>query len=97
MFGKDAEAARAKLSDVPIALCAFSRPLWVVPLLAGTHFFNALANTLPLPANVDWALMNFMADWFPVESREKLQSSQHEASAELAQELGFDRSGCFVM
>jgi len=41
--------------------------------------------------------MNFMADWFPVESREKLQSNEREVSDELAQELGFDNKGCLVM
>jgi len=41
--------------------------------------------------------MNFMADWFPVESREKLQSNEREVSAELAKELGFDENRCFVM
>ena len=41
--------------------------------------------------------MNFMADWFPVESREKLLSNEREVSAELEQELGFDKHGCLVM
>jgi hypothetical protein len=41
--------------------------------------------------------MNFMADWFPVESREKQQSNQREASAELARELGIDKDVCLVM
>lgn len=41
--------------------------------------------------------MNFMADWFPVESREKLRSNEREANAELAQQLGFDKGGCLVM
>ena len=58
---------------------------------------NTLANSLALPANVDWALMNFMADWFPVESREKLLSNEREANAELAREVGLDRGGCLVM
>jgi hypothetical protein len=47
---------------------------------------------IQLPANVDWALLNFMADWFPVESREKLRYNQREANAELAGELGFDKN-----
>ena len=59
--------------------------------------FNLFIHTLNLPANLDWALMNFMVDWFPVESREKLQFNEQEANAELAQELGFDKGGCFVM
>jgi len=48
-------------------------------------------------SNVDWALMNLMVDWFPVESREKQQSNQREANAELARELGIDKDGCLVM
>ena len=56
-----------------------------------------LANPPTLSANVDWALMNFMADWFPVESREKLLSNGQEVNSELAQEAGLDREGCLVM
>jgi len=41
--------------------------------------------------------MNFMADWFPVESREKLLSNEREVSAELARQVGFDRDGCFIV
>jgi len=41
--------------------------------------------------------MNFMADWFPMESREKHQSNQQEANVELARELGIDEERCFVM
>ena len=41
--------------------------------------------------------MNFMADWFPVESREKLLSNGREVSSELAREAGLDREGCLVM
>jgi hypothetical protein len=48
-------------------------------------------------ANVDMALMNFMADWFPVESREKLRSNEQEANTELAQQFGLDQGGCLVL
>ena len=58
---------------------------------------HTLADPITPPANVDWALMNFMADWFPVESREKQRSNEREASDEFARELGFDREGCFIM
>ena len=61
------------------------------------HIFNTLTNPLALLANVDWALMNFMADWFPVESREKLLANGREASAELERELGFDKNRCLIM
>ena len=46
---------------------------------------------------MDWALMNFMADWFPMESREKMLSNEQELNIELAKELGFDRNGCLIM
>ena len=49
-------------------------------------------------ANVDWALLNFMQDWFPVEAKEKLKANEREASEEEMRELGIgpDQS-CVVM
>ncbi|KIM43658.1 hypothetical protein M413DRAFT_443563 [Hebeloma cylindrosporum] len=48
--------------------------------------------------NVDWALLNFMQDWFPLESREKLKMNEKEASEEEMKELGIDPSQpCVVM
>ena len=41
--------------------------------------------------------MNFMTDWFPVESREKLQSNEREAQAELVEQIRFAPGGCLVM
>jgi len=41
-------------------------------------------------SNVDWALMNFMRDWFPIESKEKLESNEKEANVERLMELGLD-------
>ncbi|KAG1883606.1 SPX domain-containing protein [Suillus subluteus] len=46
--------------------------------------------------NVDYALLNFMADWFPLESRAKLSSNEREAAKEEIEELGFS-VGCRVM
>ena len=60
------------------------------------EIFPVPPHNLSPPANVDWALMNFMADWFPVESREKMESNEREANAELARELGFDKNGCLI-
>ncbi|KAF9443837.1 hypothetical protein P691DRAFT_678684 [Macrolepiota fuliginosa MF-IS2] len=40
--------------------------------------------------NVDWALMNFMQDWFPIEAKEKLKANEREATAESLRELGWD-------
>ncbi|KIP08754.1 hypothetical protein PHLGIDRAFT_117001 [Phlebiopsis gigantea 11061_1 CR5-6] len=48
--------------------------------------------------NVDWALLNFMKDWFPIEAREKLDQSEKEAAEEHMRELGFDpnASSCVI-
>ena len=47
-------------------------------------------------ANVDWALLNFMNDWFPIESREKLTNNEREAAKEEAEELGMS-DGCVIV
>lgn len=41
-------------------------------------------------SNVDWALLNFMQDWFPIESKEKLLQNEKEAAREELEELGVD-------
>ncbi|KAG2138433.1 SPX domain-containing protein [Suillus bovinus] len=46
--------------------------------------------------NVDYALLNFMADWFPLESRAKLSTNEREAAKEELEELGLGE-GCRVM
>ncbi|KAF9479813.1 hypothetical protein BDN70DRAFT_878342 [Pholiota conissans] len=49
-------------------------------------------------SNVDWALLNFMQDWFPIEAREKLKNNEREASEEELRELGIDpNQSCVVM
>ncbi|EPQ51605.1 hypothetical protein GLOTRDRAFT_140984 [Gloeophyllum trabeum ATCC 11539] len=47
-------------------------------------------------SNVDWALLNFMKDWFPVESKAKLLQNEREASQEELEELGLDVKGCVI-
>ncbi|TFK47375.1 hypothetical protein OE88DRAFT_1738671 [Heliocybe sulcata] len=47
-------------------------------------------------SNVDWALLNFMNDWFPVESKAKLLQNEREASQEELEELGLDVRGCVI-
>jgi len=48
--------------------------------------------------NVDWGLLNFMQDWFPVEAREKMKSSEREVVQEQMKELGLDPDAkCFIM
>ena len=48
-------------------------------------------------ANVDWALLNFMQDWFPRESREKQKTNEKEATKEQLEELGLSDRGCVMM
>ncbi|KAG5645958.1 hypothetical protein DXG03_004750 [Asterophora parasitica] len=48
--------------------------------------------------NVDWALLNFMQDWFPIEAREKLLQNEKEAAREELEELGLDPDqSCKIM
>ena len=39
-------------------------------------------------ANIDYGLLNFMADWFPIESREKLLANEREVTQEQLEALG---------
>ncbi|KAJ7732138.1 SPX domain-containing protein [Mycena metata] len=41
-------------------------------------------------SNVDWALLNFMRDWFPQESTLKLQQNEREAAREDLEAMGLD-------
>lgn len=52
---------------------------------------------LSFTGNVDYALLNFMADWFPLESRAKLSANEREAAQEQLEELGLSSQGCLVM
>ena len=47
-------------------------------------------------ANVDWALLNFMKDWFPIEAKKKLQQNEREAAEEQMEELGFKEQTCII-
>lgn len=58
-----------------------------------SHCFGCLLFT----GNVDYALLNFMADWFPLESREKLSANEREVTREQLEELGLPDRGCLVM
>ncbi|KAJ7049489.1 SPX domain-containing protein [Mycena amicta] len=49
-------------------------------------------------SNVDWAMLNFMRDWFPEEANLKLKQNEEEATQEQLQELGLDPDQrCIVM
>ena len=60
------------------------------------QFSGVAVLTAPL-ANVDWALLNFMKDWFPTEARKKLHHNEREAAEEEMRELGLAVNGCFIM
>ena len=63
----------------------------------GSSYCHLFTNLLCSSANVDWALLNFMKDWFPVEARKKLQQNEHEAAEEEMRELGLDVRACVLM
>ncbi|KAL0958879.1 hypothetical protein HGRIS_014194 [Hohenbuehelia grisea] len=49
-------------------------------------------------SNVDWALLNFMQDWFPQETKAKLKHNEREAAQEELIEMGVDpNQSCLVM
>ncbi|CAK5262036.1 unnamed protein product [Mycena citricolor] len=49
-------------------------------------------------SNVDWALLNFMRDWFPEEARFKLRQNEQEAAQEQMEELGItSQQPCLIM
>ncbi|KAJ6475732.1 hypothetical protein C8R47DRAFT_1142306 [Mycena vitilis] len=49
-------------------------------------------------SNVDWAMLNFMRDWFPEEAAVKLRQNEREAAQEQMVELGLDpNERCIVM
>ena len=52
--------------------------------------------TRTLIANVDWALLNFMRDWFPTESKKKLEQNEKEAAKEEMEELGLQVNNCVI-
>jgi len=48
-------------------------------------------------SNVDWALLNFMQDWFPEESYKKLRNNEREATEEQLIEMGIaPSSSCII-
>ena len=48
-------------------------------------------------ANVDWALLNFMRDWFPIESKKKLRQNEQEVAQEEMEELGLNINGSCII
>ena len=48
-------------------------------------------------ANVDWALINFMRDWFPDEAKAKLLQNERDAAEDEIRALGMDPGSCIIM
>ena len=89
---------RCKSEDKITVLCAVLLPSFRLIAVSGLTSYGSL---LPFdshpPANVDWALLNFMKDWFPVEAKKKLQQSEREAAEEQLEELGFKGQSCIIV
>ena len=92
MFGEDAEARTGSLSHVPREHCSVGQPMYVfLYILQSCDLLTCTS------ANVDWAMLNFMADWFPIESKKKLRQNEREVAEEELEELGIDNPNCIVM
>ncbi|PPQ72204.1 hypothetical protein CVT24_002361 [Panaeolus cyanescens] len=48
-------------------------------------------------SNVDWALLNFMQDWFPIEARDKLKANEKEAANEELAEMGINPDAACII
>ena len=79
----------------PTVLTADHCQFPAVYIIAGS--FEANLDNFYLIANVDWALLNFMQDWFPVESKAKLKYNRREAAEEELQELGLSTPECIIV
>jgi len=47
--------------------------------------------------NLDVALMNFMKDWFPLDTKEKEKENEAEISSEMAEQMGVRPDTCIIM
>ncbi|QRV78549.1 RING finger protein [Ceratobasidium sp. AG-Ba] len=47
--------------------------------------------------NLDVGLMNFMKEWFPVETKEKAKANERESAEEQLTEMGISPNGCVIM
>jgi hypothetical protein len=60
-------------------------------------FATGVPSWISSTANLDWALINFMQDWFPLEVKAKHTNNIREATEEQFRELGYDPSRCLTM
>lgn len=89
--------SKCKSEATEIARCAGHQASW-------SPIDVSFCGLLPNPftqlhiANVDWAMLNFMQDWFPKETKEKIKQNETEVVEEQLAELGLDsHQGCTVM
>lgn len=52
--------------------------------------FSSRFSLISPTANVDFGLLNFLQDWFPMEATEKMKSNEIESEREMYTELGLD-------
>jgi hypothetical protein len=57
----------------------------------------SFADEQPSKANVDWALINFMRDWFPAEAKAKLLQNERDAAEDEMRALGLNPGSCIIM
>jgi hypothetical protein len=90
--------SRCKDVEVVIARCVELRRYWKLTNVTSELLLitESSINECLATANLDAALMNFMQDWFPIETRSKSQQNEREAAQEELEELGFDTRGCIV-
>jgi hypothetical protein len=60
------------------------------------RLFLRTNHSQPSTANVDWALQNFLQDWFPVETKVKRKNNEREAGEEELREMGFGERTCTI-
>lgn len=89
-----AQSGRCPLCRAPSVLKATrGTPL---PLIR-VHLIAFQAHISFAPDNLDVALMNFMQDWFPRETKAKAKENSDEVAKEMEQELGLDTVKCNIM
>lgn len=85
--------------DRVTVLCVERRLSWLPIDVSTNDTFSPPSLLMSRIANVDWALMNFMQDWFPLEARDKLKANEEEANAEELElaRLRLDSDTCVIM
>jgi hypothetical protein len=96
MFGQVAEKRRGQLSYVQSSQRFGSKCECVGFVSFFWHVLLSLSR-LNVSGNVDWGLLNFMEDWFPRESREKLKANEREVVNEQLTEWRRNEADCVII